>query len=144
MAASKSLSKRQTDFLDDMVESGPGLQELLQRNALTPAQFLRWLGSERFQSRLADRARSEFMHARAILSHHAVTAVATLVALTSSEKTETARKACLDIIELARSELPSEGSPTAPEPKLVRFAPGEASDLLAELAGAQRDREEGD
>jgi len=62
--------------------------------------YKQWLGDEHFQLELIGRMKIARILGEMLIAKYSFTAAAKLVQLTESEKEETARRACLDIISL--------------------------------------------
>lgn len=127
------LSKKQRRVLDDLFESGLDEAGVLAKHNVSSGLFRRWLGDELFAGELAFRIEQLQRQSELIISRYAPVAAMKLVELTASEKEETARKACLDIISLpfaGRSQTEPD-TEFAPPPQL---SPETASRLLAALA----------
>ncbi len=137
MSKFRSLSKQQIAVLDDLFAGDFDEQEVLDKHGVHPDHFEKWLADASFVRRFEQRLARAHRQSRLILARYAPLAAAKLVELTHSEKQETARKACLDIIALQ-----SAGAQSAPEARLtserterlLALPPEAASRLLAALA----------
>ena len=106
----RSLTRRQLDVIEDMVRGDMDEPQLLSKHRLTRRLFRLWLKQERFAGELSLRKSSAQRQSGFLLARYSPTAAAKLVALTESEKDETVRKACLDIIAAA-AKLPAKVLP---------------------------------
>lgn len=136
--AKRQLRGKQLAVLDDLFNSDLDEQGVLDKHGVKRGVYERWLANgvfkERF-SRYVDnlRRRSELLMAR-----YRCLAAAKLVELTASDKAETARKACLDIIrqENGGREAIDEGRQAGTETnqQKIAFSSKTASKLLAVMA----------
>ena len=137
MSKEKSLSAKQLAVIEDLFE-GKKEQEILKKHNLSRKLYEKWLADETFNRRLDrcaewENRRSEFMLARS-----ARDAVSKLAGLTKSQQSETARKACVDLITISANR--SAGSQTtpgdnpAPSSESPSLTHETASKLLAVLA----------
>jgi len=137
------LSKRQLEVLEDIFGSELDEEEVLEKHRVRRSTYDRWLGdkvfSERFRQHINGlRRRSELLMAR-----YACLAAAKLVELTASDKGETARRACMDIMMMP-GKLSEEVGQTKtgdksaekiiPAAEPAELSPERASRLLAVLA----------
>jgi len=98
MAKRKQLSDRQTAVLEDLFDSDLDEQGVLAKYRVRQSTYDKWLTEKPFAeqfSRYVTRARRR---SELLLAKYCCLAAAKLVQLTASKKGETARKACLDII----------------------------------------------
>ena len=140
MAKQRYLSRRQLIVLDDLFNSDLDEQEVLDKHKVRRRTYERWAADELFMERFGQyvegvRRRSEFLMAK-----YRLLAAAKLVELTTSERAETARKACLDIISLPKSESrQNRGADKADEKEAEQLPPEVASKLLAALAETKQE-----
>jgi hypothetical protein len=138
MSKSRNLSKQQLAVLEDLFTGELDEQGMLDKHGVRPDRFERWLADETFIERLEQRMARAHRQSRLILARYAPLAAAKLVELTHSDKEETARKACLDIIALQSSTgqrmPPDARSASEPAELLPALPPETASRLLAALA----------
>jgi len=100
--ARKKLTKRQMAILDDLFSGELNEQQVQDKHNVKRCTFNRWLGDEAFAGEFDKRIEWSKRLSEALIARYASVAAAKLVQLTESEKEETARKACLDIISLPR------------------------------------------
>lgn len=103
MARKKRLNKKQLSVLDDLFQGGLSQQEILDKHRVSAAVFNKWFASRLFCAEFSARMSALNRHSELIIAKYASVAAAKLVQLTESEKAETARKACLDILSLPRA-----------------------------------------
>ncbi|MBW8016862.1 MAG: hypothetical protein FVQ82_11795 [Planctomycetes bacterium] len=94
----KKLSKRQLDVIDDLFKGSCNETKVMKKHKVSRGVYRKWLGDENFVDELAFRVESAKRQSEMIMAKHAPKAADKLVTLTDSEKEETARKACLDVM----------------------------------------------
>jgi hypothetical protein len=143
MSERKALTKRQRAVLNDLFAGELDEKVILERHKVRPNDFAWWLGEGPFVDEFNRRLDSSWWQCELILARYAPLAAAKLVQLTESDKEETARKACLDIIahQLARhrrSQLDSSAGPAKDESQSpaadLQLSDETCSKLLAVLA----------
>ena len=102
MAGKKQLSKRQRAVLDDLFGGESDEQSVLEKHKISRHIYNKWQAEEQFSSEFERRVTALNRQSELIIARYAPLAAAKLVQLTESEKEETARKACLDIITLPK------------------------------------------
>jgi len=95
----KQLSRQQLAVIEDLFAGESDEQAVLDKHGVSRSTFNKWLADERFARQFDERIASAYRQSDLILARYAPLAAAKLVELTASENQETARKACLDIIE---------------------------------------------
>jgi len=100
MAGKKRLKKRQLAVIDDMFSGELDEQAVLDKHKVSRNLYNRWLDDGLFVSEFDRRVISAHRQSAALIASYAPLAAAKLVQLTESEKEETARKACVDIISM--------------------------------------------
>jgi hypothetical protein len=98
MARRKYLSQKQLTVLDDLFNSDLDEQGVLDKHKVRRSTYERWLAEELFAERFNRYVNSVRRRGELLMAKYSCLAAAKLVELTTSEKAETARKACLDII----------------------------------------------
>lgn len=129
------LSKRQLAVIDDLF-SGDDEQTVLARHRISRQIYIKWQANGDFTAEFDRRIATLNRQSELIIARYTVLATAKLVQLTESEKEETARKACLDVISLPRS-VGQKTAETADNPQdnnNVELSQETASKLLAVLA----------
>lgn len=145
MAKRKKLSKKQLAVIEDLFSGQFDEQAVLEKHNVSRAVYNRWLADEQFDDEFSRRIASAHRQSELIIARYAPLAAAKLVQLTDSEKEETARRACLDIISLPKfaakeSEQSSEPQ-SASDKQAELLPPTTCSILLAALAEADRKEE---
>jgi hypothetical protein len=102
------ISKRQRAVIDDLLKSGLNECEILEKYKISPSRYKKWLQNEIFIRELDAHAVAAERQTRFALIHCQPKAVAKIIKLINEEKGETARKACLDALELRKSEVHKE------------------------------------
>jgi hypothetical protein len=137
MPEQKRLTRRQLAVIEDLFADKAKEQEVLDKHNVSAALYDRWLADERFCERFERRVAQAYREARLILARNAPEAARTLIELTTCEKEETARKACLDIVAPQSAsgpgEAPATGAEAKPDPP-VDLPPETVTRLLAALA----------
>jgi len=137
MSKEKVLSAKQLAVIEDLFE-GKQEQEILKKHKLSRKLYEKWLANETFNRRLDRRAEWENRRSELMLARKAREAVSSLVKLTESKQSETARKACVDLITISANR--SAGSSAtqadnpASSPDSQPLPPETAGKLLAVLA----------
>ncbi len=139
----QKLSKRQTNVLDGLFTGELTLNEILKKCRVSQITYYNWLSDSLFMSAFDKRIDSARAVLTSTLSAYSQAALLALVNLTRSEKTETARKACLDIVKLVQDEKDEQTSQASKDdisaiPTLSHqgrtLTPGESSAILQVLA----------
>jgi hypothetical protein len=151
MGKAKKLSKKQLAVIEDLFAGELGEQAVLDKYNISRTIFNKWLADEHFVEQFNERIASSFRQSQLIIARYAPLAAAKLVQLTESDKEETSRKACLDIISMPSSSFglavtpaASVKHPSSPEaePKYPTVLSEQtASRLLAALAEEQASEE---
>jgi len=96
----RKLTKKQLAVIGELFSGELSEREALEKHRVSSSVFSKWLADERFCAEFDRRIASAHRQSAALIARYAPLATAKLVQLTGSEKEETARKACLDIISL--------------------------------------------
>ena len=129
------LTPRQLKFIDELFRTGGDEAAAGQSCNVQPGLYQKWFSTKIFTDEITRRCDCAKRASRILLTQYFTVAAAKLVALTGSEKEETARRACLDILSLNNeaSEIDDE---TPTEESVPNISPAIASKLLAVLAEA--------
>ena len=87
--------------IEDLFEGQMDEHAILKKHNIGTRVYLKWLSEESFLENFHARLESAKLQHKALIARCAGLAAARLVALTESQKEETARRACLDILQLA-------------------------------------------
>ena len=134
------LSRKQHIVLDDMFKTGLTEQETLEKHNISPCRYRKWLENGLFEHEINSRIDAAIRQTKLTMARCLPWAAQRLVQLTVSEKDETARKACLDIISQHNDDV-AQDIAEAPQPQ-KKLTPGltpeMASKMLAMLAEEKR------
>jgi hypothetical protein len=141
-----NLSKKQlAAVIGELVAGKLDEQAIADKHQVSRRTFYRWLSDEAFIAEL-DR-RIEWLNRRGelMLARKRSEAVSNLAKLTKNETAETARKACLDIINFSPQQQPNKDqSPQLTQPsdqhQTLTLAPQTATKLLATLAEEEAEK----
>jgi hypothetical protein len=142
MSEEKPLSEKQLAVIEDLFE-GKQEQEILGKHNLSRKLYDKWLADETFNGYLDRLIKWEYRRSELILARKVRDAVSNLLSLTKSEQSETARKACFDIITMRANLLTGTclaGTPAVPVdnptplPESPQLSPETAGKVLAVLA----------
>jgi len=138
MTNGKMLTKKQRAVIEDLFTGGADEQHVLDRHKIGRRVYEKWQADEVFQRAFDIRLQKERRQSEVIIARYATVAAMKLVQLTDSQNPETARKACLDIINLLG---PSEERPSEdPAEKTPDLSPELTSRLLTVLAENEGDK----
>jgi len=98
MAKARQLTKKQLAVIEDLFGGELDEREVLEKHRVRRSTYERWMGDERFAERFELYVNGLKRRSELLMAKYSCLAAAKLVELTGSEKVETARKACLDII----------------------------------------------
>lgn len=133
------LTTRQLNVIEDLFVSELTEQDILDKHKVPRRLYNKWLTDKLFTEHLDRRIAASYRQSAAYIARCAPLAAARLVELTESQKVETARKACLDIISMkSEGQNPagtSTNNPTSDgdeHPKLSNETAGKILAILAE------------
>lgn len=143
MGKRKYLNQKQLAVLEDLFNSELDEQGVLDKHKVRRSTYDRWLADKLFSEYFRQHVNGLKRRSELLMAKYGCLAASKLVELTESEKPETARKACLDIIGTLRAN--STASPEVSETSkeqverfdgggAERLSPDKASRLLAALA----------
>jgi len=98
----KRLSKRQLAVIDELFAGGMDEAEVLQRYKVSTQLYREWLADQLFADELNFRFESARRAGELIIARYTPVAAVKLVGLIDSDKDETVRRACLDIMAAGR------------------------------------------
>ncbi|MHC4499103.1 MAG: hypothetical protein ACYS21_08350 [Planctomycetota bacterium] len=139
MTTRKQLTKRQLAVIEDMFAGDADEQAVLDKHKVSRNLLSRWLAEDILAEELDRRLQWLNLQSELIIARYKSLAAARLVRLTESEKEETARRACLDIICLPkladrRSVQTNDTPQTGSQQREQILSPQTCSRLLAVLA----------
>ena len=136
------LGKRQLAVITDIFENALTEADALEKNRVTKWLYKKWLDNPFFLAEFDARFDETLRRSKFLIAHCLPLAVQRLVQLIVSEKDETARKACLDLISFQSSRwltpLSDAGLQNSqnsqPQNRLPQISDEKASRMLATLA----------
>jgi hypothetical protein len=134
MARRKYLSRKQLTVLDDLFNSDLDEQGVLDKHKVRRSTYERWLAEELFTERFNRYINNVRRRSELLMAKYSCLAAAKLVELTTSEKAETARKACLDIICQPKIAAEAEEVEKDSNKQVEQLSGTTASRLLAAMA----------
>jgi len=108
--ALKKLTAKQLSVIESLFETDGDDAEVIAKNGISARLFRKWLGEKAFADELAFKAGWEQKKSLILLAKYIPFAATRLIELCHSEKEETARKACLDILSMPRENLQNSSS----------------------------------
>ena len=114
MAKGKRLSKKQLSVIGDLFTGQLDEQAILDKHKVSRAVFVKWQMERRFVEEFNRRIAALNRQGELIIARYAPLAAAKLVGLTESQSQETARKACIDIIEFPKQACKKTDKPAVP------------------------------
>jgi hypothetical protein len=134
MAKQRYLRQIQLAVLDDLFNSDLDEQGVLDKHRVRQSTYENWLANELFAERFNRYVNSVRRRSELLMAKYSCLAAAKLVELTASEKAETARKACLDIICQPKIAAEAERSEKDSNKQAELLSGTTASRLLAAMA----------
>lgn len=115
--------------------------EILRKNKVGRKEFETWLDSEEWQAQFERHVRKNERRAQILITNFLTVAAAKLVGLTESDKDDTARKSCLDILQMPRIAEENNIAPTTEGIKMSAKSQNEIMAIMAEEAKNARTKE---
>lgn len=139
MPEAKQLTKRQLAVIEDLFAGELDEQAILDKYRLSSKLYNQWRNEDSFAEQFEKRITDAYRQSDVLIARYAPVAAAKLIQLTESDKPETARKACLDIISMpiltASRKAQPPGEPQPADTQLPdSLNPETAGKLLAVLA----------
>lgn len=100
MPGAKQLTKKQLAVIEDLFTGELDEQAILDKYRLSRKLYNQWRNDESFAEQFEKRITDAYRQSDVLIARYAPVAAAKLIQLTDSDKPETARKACLDIISM--------------------------------------------
>jgi len=100
MPEAKQLTKRQLAVIEDLFAGQLDEQAILDKYKLSRKIYNKWQNDNSFTEHFDKRIADAYRQSTVLIARYAPVAAAKLIQLTESDKPETARKACLDIISM--------------------------------------------
>ncbi|MFA5554737.1 MAG: hypothetical protein WCZ89_01465 [Phycisphaerae bacterium] len=98
----KILTKKQSAVIDELFKGELSEEQICEKYAVAPAKYRKWLSDEIFIKEFSRRIEWLNLQSQALIARYSSLAAAKLVELIDSEKDETRRKACLDVLSLGK------------------------------------------
>jgi len=140
MGKTEKLKPRQLAVIEDLFAGELDEQAVLGKHKVSRNLYNRWLKDADFAGEFDQRIEGAFRQSAALIARYAPLAAAKLVGLIGSDKEETVRKACLDIISMHAGrtrddgrQMKDEAEPVA-DSSPISLSPEAASRLLSALA----------
>ena len=130
------LGKKQRAVIEDMFKNGLSEHEVLEKYKIRPCRYKDWLENGLFTQEINNRIEAAMRQSKLVMVRWLPLAAERLAQLTISEKDETARKACLDVISLHTLETEqktAQNAQTVQAKEIKPLPPEMASKLLAAL-----------
>ena len=131
------LGNKQRAVINDMFKNGLTEPETLEKHNIRPCRYRKWLEKGLFSQEINDRFEAAVRQSNIVMARWLPLTAERLAQLTISEKDETARKACLDVISLHTPESEqktTQNAQTVQAKEIKPLPPEIASKLLAALA----------
>lgn len=128
------LRQIQLAVLDDLFNSDLDEQEVLDKHRVRRSTYESWLANELFAERFNRYVSNLSRRSELLMAKYRCLAAAKLVELTASEKAETARKACLDIIHQPKIATEGERSEKEGDKQAELISDEQASRILEAMA----------
>jgi len=144
MPKAKQLTKRQLAIIEDLFSGELDEQAVLDKYNVSRNLYNKWQSDDNFAEQFDRRIANAYRQSLALIAKYAPLAAAKLIQLTESDKAETARKACLDIISMPiltadRKTQPSSEPQSVDTLQSTSLTEQTASKLLAILAEERND-----
>ena len=144
MPKAKQLSKRQLAVIEDLFAGELDEQAILDKHNVDRQLYSKWQNDDNFIEQFEKRIADAYRQSAVLIARYAPLAAAKLIQLTESDKAETARKACLDIISMPilttnRKTQPSGEPQPAGTQQPTSLTAQTAGKLLAVLAEEKRE-----
>ena len=136
MSKKSRLTKRQLDVIDALFAGEPDHRKVFEKHKVSPRLYSKWQDDPAFIKEFERRVAAAYRCSAALVVGYAPVAATKLVQLTDSDKPETARKACLDVISMPGIPAGRPAPPSQPPAQLAEqpLDPKTASKILAILA----------
>ncbi len=130
----KTVSETEALVAVDKILKGDSEEQTLERHEIEPEDFDKLLNNPKFVLQVSNRIGLSIIRTKLLIAQFSQTATAKLIQLMDSDKEETARKACLDVITLATKQ----SDATIQKEKAAQII--EEANTPAELTGDQASR----
>ena len=144
MSDTKGITRKQLAVIEDLFAGELDEQQVFEKHRINKRVYDKWLTEENFAGEFDRRIKSAHRQGELIIARFANVAAVKLVALTESANPETARKACLDVINYLRQKAEPNPEEQPEAENLPDLPPELASRLLAALAESKVSANTGD
>jgi hypothetical protein len=127
-----ALTKRQLDVIDEWFENGGNETAVLRKYNITHKKWKKWIADKAFNAAVAEKVESVQRQSQILIAQYVPMAAAKLIQLCGSDKGETSRKACLDILAMRTDD--NKQSIDADEEEKTMLDDETAAKILAVLA----------
>jgi hypothetical protein len=140
MPGIKYLTTKQNQVIEDLFTGKLEVEDVLKKWGVSQRTYSRWHQQELFAAEYDRRLKLSHRQSELVFANWASTAASRLANLTSAEKEETARKACVDVINHPdrKAKIQSDSQKPPEEEILPEVPPEYAGTLLAALAEIKR------
>ena len=128
-----ALTKKQLDIIDEWFENGGNETAVLRKYKITHKKWEKWLADKTFNAAVADKAKAIQLQSQILIAQYVPMAAAKLIQLCGSEKGETSRKACLDILAM-QMDVNKQSGDTSDDKETTMLDEETASKILAAIA----------
>lgn len=137
MPKEKQLTKKQLAVIEDLFAGELDEQAILDKHNVDRQLYSKWQNDDDFTEQFERRIADAYRQSTVLIARYAPLAAAKLIQLTESDKAETARKACLDIISMPILTANRKTHPSSDEPRLAGTQPqsAEIQQLTEQTAG---------
>ena len=144
MSKKSKITKRQLDVIDGIFTGELDGRQILEKHNVNPRIYSKWQADPAFVEEFERRIAAARRRSAALIASYAPIAATKLIELTQSEKPETARKACLDVISMPGIPAGNTAPASQPPAQLAErpLDPETASRILAILAEEPDESEE--
>ncbi|MBN1392196.1 MAG: hypothetical protein JW947_05265 [Sedimentisphaerales bacterium] len=140
MGKYKYLNQKQAAVLDDLFNSELDEQGVLEKHKVRRSTYERWLDNELFSERFDQYIQRIRRRSEILIAKYRNLAAAKLIELTTSDKPETARRACLAIISQPRIKPEAERSEKESSKQAETLTDAQAGRILAAMAEEKKIR----
>ena len=138
------LSDKQHAVINDLFQNGLTEPETFEKHNISPRRYRKWLEKGLFAQEFNDRIEAAVRQSKLVMARWLPLTAERLAQLTISEKDETARKACIDVISLHTPETEqktTQNAQTVQAKEIKPLPPEVASKLLAALVEIEKNPE---
>lgn len=101
------LNRRQRKLIEELFESSKSEEALFKQIGIRPGTLADWLREPEFAGAIEERIDRSNLSSRLLIARAKPVAAKTLISLMHSDKEETARKACLDVMGFEDAKAPA-------------------------------------